>query len=729
MQDDPKPSGDVDVIKRTLFGCKVVYGAGAAVEEVITPFESQFITVSNLPREITDAKLLALAECFGNVEFITIDKLSPASPTAQIKFAILEDATRAVKGLNGEMFESKKLVAGLDRKAVEDGLATLRSTKVKISWFAPSLRTWAHYNGISTARQQALILDGQSFNGSTISATFQTPTYKLTRSFSVEIRGLPRNPNKQQLKTFCHANSITVGSPNYLLSDAMTEMKTLLSRYGRLESFEILPLDPKKSKAMAFAQFAVPDAAQRAVEELHSTKRDFLGGGPIWLENVHTIKYMIPALQFSVLKPDINSLRDSQPDCKVNYYEVDESGQACDPVCVRVFGSQVRSLGMIKAALDVLLKGEPFIVTDSSGVGGWDEYSDTPEGQFFLRNLVQKTKGYVECDSRSRTVRLFGSASARQALKVALELKVTELAERRHVLYLDRTQLRSLLSGGYKTLTPLVGEKSLVLDVVKRTLTIMGDDVNVKKVREAMCLGLQGTAQEARSGATDDEDLETDCPVCFCEPNEPLLLPCGHSYCKLCLQHLLRAASSNPASSVVTCVKETTGDNTKVQTCGAGIPTPVFRMLLAPAEEEDLLKATFLSHIHSRPQEFHYCPSPDCQIVYRQGEDGTVLRCPSCISRICASCHVEFHEGQTCEDYRDYKSGGNEAFHKWREEHGAKPCPSCGAVLEKNGGCNHMTCARCKTHICWVCMRTFSNSDGGDGVYSHMRTEHGGIST
>jgi hypothetical protein len=31
-----------------------------------------------------------------------------------------------------------------------------------------------------------------------------------------------------------------------------------------------------------------------------------------------------------------------------------------------------------------------------------------------------------------------------------------------------------------------------------------------------------------------------------------------------------------------------------------------------------------------------------------------------------------------------------------------KPCCGCGAPIQKNGGCNHMICSRCRRHFCWV---------------------------
>uniref|UniRef100_A0A061RD57 RBR-type E3 ubiquitin transferase n=1 Tax=Tetraselmis sp. GSL018 TaxID=582737 RepID=A0A061RD57_9CHLO len=53
-----------------------------------------------------------------------------------------------------------------------------------------------------------------------------------------------------------------------------------------------------------------------------------------------------------------------------------------------------------------------------------------------------------------------------------------------------------------------------------------------------------------------------------------------------------------------------------------------------------------------------------------------------------------------------------------------QPCPKCGVRIQRESGCNHMTCRICGHHFCWVCLGEWaSHSEETGGFYSCNRHE------
>ena len=52
---------------------------------------------------------------------------------------------------------------------------------------------------------------------------------------------------------------------------------------------------------------------------------------------------------------------------------------------------------------------------------------------------------------------------------------------------------------------------------------------------------------------------------------------------------------------------------------------------------------------------------------------------------------------------------------KWVRDN-TRPCPQCKSAIQKNNGCNHMTCRResggCGYEFCWVCMADWRKTHG-----------------
>ncbi|KAI0766947.1 hypothetical protein BD413DRAFT_605706 [Trametes elegans] len=722
---------------RDHLGCQVVYGPGAAVQSITTAFESSSVLLHNLPSTATHADLIAHAEPFGALKSVILnppragDPLS--RPSARIEYLSAADAAQAVASL-AQRLRAPETTARLDLRAAASGTAVLRSTKVKVSWFAPSLAAWAHYGALTKATQEAGRLDGMSFNGRTIRASFQAPSWNQTRSFSVELKGLPLDASSVDLKRFCRASSVRLGQASFTVDDSVKATRALLSIHGPLESFDVMHPDQQRNgtvarkpnpKLVAFAQFADADSAARAVAALHSSHQPYLRGSQLFLQLVHS---------FAALRAEMDALRGALETCKLRFHERDEHGAPVDRVYVRAYGADAKALCRLKDELEALLKGE--VVHGSENLVVWHDHFSSFAGKVVLDTLAAETQTYIRSDVRTRTIHLFGAQAARAAARGRVLDKARALDAEEHFVELDAEAFRRMLHGGFQHIQTAVGADKVFLDVVHRRLVIQGDDVDIRAVRAAIPRPQQTTAGRPVTGSSPAPSMsisEAPCPICFCDSSEsdPHPLPCGHTYCRVCLQHYLRSLAHSfegggPASAVCLADSAAPKNGAKAQ-CKRDIPLDTIRALLSPGEEEELLEATFLAHIHGRPQEYRYCPTADCETIYRAAQENTLLRCPACLARICASCHVEAHGGLSCAEYKDCASGGEQSFQRWRAAHDVKACPKCGTDVEKNGGCNHMRCVRCGTHMCWICMQVFTEVDSSGGVYAHMRKTHGGI--
>jgi len=84
------------------------------------------------------------------------------------------------------------------------------------------------------------------------------------------------------------------------------------------------------------------------------------------------------------------------------------------------------------------------------------------------------------------------------------------------------------------------------------------------------------------------------------------------------------------------------------------------------------------------------------------------LICEKCEGETCFSCGLSYHYPATCDQVKKWeeKSKDDSETKNWLEAN-TKPCPKCNTLIEKNSGCNHMTCrkAECRYEFCWLCLQ------------------------
>ncbi|KAI0553482.1 hypothetical protein F4679DRAFT_599648 [Xylaria curta] len=88
--------------------------------------------------------------------------------------------------------------------------------------------------------------------------------------------------------------------------------------------------------------------------------------------------------------------------------------------------------------------------------------------------------------------------------------------------------------------------------------------------------------------------------------------------------------------------------------------------------------------------------------------------CSACGKRTCKTCRAKSHFG-ACDKTKIQADGEAENnVYLLAESNGWKRCPNCLNLIQKSGGCNHMTC-KCGENFCYLCGEVY----GIHGVPSH----------
>ncbi|KAK7202999.1 RING finger protein [Myxozyma melibiosi] len=194
------------------------------------------------------------------------------------------------------------------------------------------------------------------------------------------------------------------------------------------------------------------------------------------------------------------------------------------------------------------------------------------------------------------------------------------------------------------------------------------------------------------------------CDIC-CEDREGLMtfaLECDHRFCAECYrQYATQKIVDEGESRNITCA----GDCTVVMNDSA------IKTLVEPqvyGRYQTLLHRTFvLDNEH-----LIWCPAPNCEYAVKcddvSAKDLTsvvpTVTC-KCGHRFCFGCGLPDHQPSICALVKKWikKCEDDSETANWISAH-TKECPKCRATIEKNGGCNHMTCRKCKYEFCWICI-------------------------
>jgi ariadne-1 len=123
----------------------------------------------------------------------------------------------------------------------------------------------------------------------------------------------------------------------------------------------------------------------------------------------------------------------------------------------------------------------------------------------------------------------------------------------------------------------------------------------------------------------------------------------------------------------------------------------------------------------------HWCPAASCEYV-AIGTNIETITC-KCSMVYCTRCGGESHQPCSCDTVQKWviKNTSESENANWLLVN-TKPCPACNRRIEKNQGCNHMTCSICKHEFCWLCMKNWSGHNGNSYTCNEFKPEEENVS-
>nr|XP_022344536.1 ATP-dependent RNA helicase DEAH12, chloroplastic-like [Crassostrea virginica] len=350
----------------------------------------------------------------------------------------------------------------------------------------------------------------------------------------------------------------------------------------------------------------------------------------------------------------------------------------------------------------------------------------TRNGRSKIEEIMVKTHTLIVLNDRNTTISIHGEETDRalaiEEIKSFIEnlgsskLRIIDLKGEYQPSGLMKRiiQMHGIDLQGLKDAANLV---SAELDHRKHRIKLLGSEEAIELAIRDVEVITQALLQDTHCKIS----TSPDCGICLCEVSETELYrleSCGHSYCKDCVNLHLKSAIEMKEFPLRCCYEGCSmlwawSDINNMKKFG-------FCSL------QNVISASLSCYVAQYPDKARYCITPDCQMVYKVSkEGGDRFVCSLCLTVLCKRCHVNYHTGLSCAMYQKRKQiDENDGLQEWllRDQLNRDLCPKCYIGIEKHGGCQHMICTKCKSHICWICKAFFDTSPE---CYNHMHENHG----
>ncbi|XP_028393114.1 ankyrin repeat and IBR domain-containing protein 1-like [Dendronephthya gigantea] len=238
-------------------------------------------------------------------------------------------------------------------------------------------------------------------------------------------------------------------------------------------------------------------------------------------------------------------------------------------------------------------------------------------------------------------------------------------------------------------------------------------------------------------------NAKCECTIC-CESFDveifSVFVPCGHKFCTPCWKSYLSLKIIDGDISNIKCPSFK---------CTCLVPVDVIESVVPKDVAKKYGRFDIKAFVDANPN-LKWCPFPQCdnavQLPNHQSREyvvgaGAVSETAPLVvdcgneHYFCWYCMEQSHEPSTCEGWKRWLDAIKEILPKLPKQDikecpetervanslwlitNSKPCPKCSSPIQKNEGCNHIKCTKCKHEFCWVCLEPWKKHNSSTGGY------------
>ncbi|KAF7975566.1 hypothetical protein HWV62_9261 [Athelia sp. TMB] len=559
----------------------VTFGAGLAIQSVLSGFESCRITIKNLPADATIREVQELFTQQGiERDRFYISGLRTTPSGKQEAYLIGHNDLKMVAiALEHVDFREERLLFKILDHSRGDGTSAskLNPNVLTLSWWAPSIAFLVKYQDNAEAEAKVRELDRMTCVGKRVRVEVR---HRFYDGREVMISGLPSDVSDEDVKIFAGCEDIERQNfYNFVADRAPEHVRRYIDSIPgvQLTRFGNVVIDSVGGTYNVRAHFGSWTQARDVFIRCNKRRFPFIGYNHfLGLRLPDPIEYAItiPISQYYAQKPTWDTLLQAAKngdDANLTIVKRDEF------FVIRVGGEDKRAVGSLKVRVERIAAGEK--------LDGWHPSLS----QDFADYVFQDTGAFLRNDPRLRALKVFGEPGSIAAARALVDTELAYLESLEQIVPLKRQSIRFFVTRGLAILKEELGEDNAALDIssVPAKVIIKGGEAARHILRRLIDESLD------ISNAVRRDAEETTCPICYDSIALPVKLGCGHAYCSACIRHLLTSASSFP----LVCM----GDEDK---CHIPISIPFIQRFLPIQQFNDLLEAAFVMHVDRHPQKF-----------------------------------------------------------------------------------------------------------------------------